>query len=92
MGYARVRLKVKAKKEENKKAKKTAANVAAGEDMSSELNEPRWAVITFETCAADNLTYSEAAAELRKLEAKKVSGLCIITDEAAKRMTVESGN
>ena len=75
---------MKAKKEENKRAKK-AAEALANKNPSSELNEPRWSVVTFETCAASGLTYDEAAAKLKKLATKKVSGLCIITDEAANR-------
>jgi hypothetical protein len=42
--------------------------------------------VTFENCAASNLTYEEAVEKLKKLEAEKISGLCIITDEAAQRM------
>ena len=73
---------MRAKKEANKRAKKSAAN----KKPSSELNEPRWSVVTFEICAASGLTYDEAAEELKKLRAKKISGLCIVTDEAAKRV------
>lgn len=82
MSYVRVPVKVKAKKG-NKKPKKAAADIAADKNLSSELNEPRWSVVTFEICAASGLTYDEAAEEAKKLEAKKISGLCIVTDEAA---------
>jgi len=85
MGYVRVSVKVKAKKEDNKKPKK-AADITVGKNLSSELNEPRWSVVTFEICAANGLTYDEAAKELKKLEAKKTSGLCIVTDEAAEKV------
>jgi hypothetical protein len=85
MGYVRVPVKVKTKKEENKKPKK-AADIPADKNPSSELNEPLWSVVTFETCAASGLTYEEAAAELKNLAAKKVSGLCIITDAAAAKI------
>lgn len=97
MGYARVPIKVKTKKEENKKAKKetdsreeNSTSVALNNDLPGELNERRWAVVTFETCAANNLTYDEAAEKLQKLEAKKISGLCIITDDAAQRIADKS--
>jgi hypothetical protein len=56
------------------------------EEFASELEAPRWSVVSFEKCAAKNLTYAEAAEKLKQLKAKKVSGLCIITDEAAERI------
>lgn len=56
------------------------------EDFSSELNEPRWSVVSFENCVANNLTYVQAEQKLKELEAAKVAGLCIITDEAAERI------
>lgn len=88
MGYAKVSVKMKAKKVENKRAKK-AAEALADKNPSSELNEPRWSVVTFESCAASNLTYTEAAAKLKNLEAEKVSGLCIVTDEAAAKVKMQ---
>jgi hypothetical protein len=54
----------------------------------SELDEPIWSVVSFEKCEASGLTYSEAAAKLVELEARKVSGLCIVTGEAASRVAV----
>lgn len=72
---------MKAKKETGKRGKKAA----------SELSEPRWSVVTFETRAAANLTYQEAVAEMEKLAARKVSGLCIVTDEAAAKVEDKSG-
>lgn len=95
MGYARVPVKVKAKKEENKEPKETArsgkneANAVSDDNLSSELREPRWSVVTFESCAASNLTYEKAAEKLEELRAKKVSGLCVVSDEAAKRIIKE---
>ncbi len=80
-GYVRVPVKVKAKKEENKKLKKSYAS-----DATNELSEPRWSVVSFESCAANNLTYDQATRKLTELAARKVSGLCIITDEAAARI------
>ena len=88
MGYAKVSVKMKTKKVGNKQVKKAAA---VSENQSSELNEPRWSVVTFESCAASNLTYTEAAEKLKKLHAKKVSGLCIISDEAAERLANSGG-
>ena len=60
--------------------------VVFGKNFSDELNVPRWSVVSFEKCIAGNLTYAEASAKLSELDAEKVSGLCIITDEAAARI------
>lgn len=59
----------------------------AAEDFSSELNEPRWSVVSFETCAAKSLTYAEAEQKLNELIAANISGLCIVTDETAARIS-----
>jgi len=74
---------MKAKKEENKKSKK---NHASGADAPSELSEARWSVVSFEARAASNLTYEQATEKLAELAARKIAGLCIITDEAAARI------
>lgn len=71
----------------------TAQEVAPAEELESEnhfpseLLEPIWTVVTYETVAASGLTYDEAAKLADKLKAEKVSGICIITDEAAKRIS-----
>lgn len=52
----------------------------------NELREPRWSVVTFERRAAKNLSYAQAEAKLGELARQKISGLCIITDEAAERV------
>ena len=54
----------------------------------SELDLPVWSVVSFERCEASGLTYTEAMQKLAELEAKKVSGLCVVTDEAASRVRV----
>lgn len=59
----------------------------AAEGFASELNEPRWAVVSFETCVAKSLTYKDAEQKLNELIAANVSGLCIVTDEAAGRIS-----
>jgi len=80
--------------EKKRKARKSASKkriASIGENAraaSSEINAARWSVVSFEECAAKNLTYAEAAAELKLLAAKKVAGLCIVTDEAAGRIVV----
>jgi hypothetical protein len=54
---------------------------------SSELRAPTWSVVSFEKCEAGGLTYADAEQKLSELEAQKVSGLCIVTDEVAARIT-----
>jgi hypothetical protein len=50
---------------------------------ASELDEPVWSVISFERCESSRLTYAEATQKLAELESQRISGLCIVTDEAA---------
>lgn len=57
--------------------------------VSYELNEPRWSVVTFEKCAARSLTYDEAFQVLERLRQEKEAGLCIVTDDAASRISPE---
>lgn len=64
------------------KKKKTEA----AKNPASEINAPRWSVVSFERRAAKNLTYTEASEKIKQLAAEKVPGLCIITDEAADRI------
>ncbi|MEP6787510.1 MAG: hypothetical protein ABJB40_03705 [Acidobacteriota bacterium] len=52
----------------------------------SELSEARWSVISFERREAGSLTYSRAVTLLLQLDADRVAGLCIVTDEAADRI------
>lgn len=72
-----------AKKRKMKESEKTDLP----ESAASELDEPRWSVVSFEKCVAGNLTYTEAVAELERLRARKTSGLCVVTDEAASRIS-----
>lgn len=71
----------------------TALEVAPADEIESEnplpseLVEPIWSVVTYETVAAKGLTYEEAEKLAKKLETEKVSGICIITDEAASRIS-----
>lgn len=60
-----------------KKAKKT--------EPTPELRESRWAVISFDRCAAHDLTYEEAEEKMAELMAANVSGLCIVTNDTAER-------
>lgn len=90
-----VKLKMEAKSEENQKSNKSvgrkkknsrSAKAVSKTDFSGELNEPRWSVVSFESRIAGSLNYEDAARKLEELRAKKISGLCIITDEAAERI------
>ena len=51
--------------------------------MMSELKEPRWAVLSERGREDSGLSYAEAAALIARLRGEKLSGLCVITDEAA---------
>ncbi len=53
---------------------------------TSDLDEPRWAVVSFDQMEAGGLTYSQAYALMSELESQ-VAGLCIVTDEAARRIS-----
>ena len=81
--------KVLHQKTEMENDKEEISGAASAEDFPSELAESIWSVITFDETAASGLTYDEAVRLRIKLEAEKVSGLCIITDEAAARMTAK---
>ena len=52
----------------------------------SEMNQPRWAVLSEHGREAAGLTYEAAAALVRRLRGEDTSGLCIITDEAARNV------
>lgn len=49
----------------------------------SELSERRWAVLSERGREEGGLTYEEAAGLVQRLRGEDVSGLCVITDEAA---------
>ncbi|HKX84080.1 MAG TPA: hypothetical protein VJL58_07670 [Pyrinomonadaceae bacterium] len=53
---------------------------------ASELDEPRWSVVSFEGLAAAGLTYSQAVHMMAELDAERIAGLCVITDEAARKL------
>lgn len=53
---------------------------------ASELDEPRWSVVSFDQMEAGGLMYNQASALLAELDSHGVAGLCIVTDEAAARV------
>lgn len=52
-----------------------------------ELDQPAWSVISADECIATDLTYEIAMQKLQEL--KSVSGVCIVTNEAANRMKLK---
>ena len=52
----------------------------------TELDETQWAVISFDRCEASSLTYKQAAQKLAELQARDIAGLCIVTNDVAKRL------
>jgi len=53
----------------------------------SELTEQQWAVLSERGTEAAELTYAQAAELMRALVREKVSGVSVITDDAARRVT-----
>ena len=56
----------------------------------SELREQRWSVVSERGCEASGVNYDEASALVRRLRADKIHGLCIISDEAARRFNANN--
>ena len=52
-----------------------------------ELSSRQWSVISFERREAAGLTYDEAALKLVELDKKRIPGLCVVTDDAAARVS-----
>lgn len=59
-------------------------------DTGSELEVPRWSVISFDRVEAHSRTYLDAFAKMETLEVAGVAGLCVVTDEVAARITERS--
>ncbi len=52
----------------------------------SELDQPRWSVVSFDRREAGGLSYRQAAALMEDLDSRGVAGLVIISDESADRI------
>jgi hypothetical protein len=52
----------------------------------SDLEQPRWSLVSFERIEAGGLTYKQAIALMAELDNHGIPGLCIITDQAAYRL------
>lgn len=74
-------------KHEENEILETAQEVAPAEEVSSELSQPCWSVVTYKSIAVSHLTYDEAVQWAEDLKKQGVSGLCVITDAAAARVT-----
>ncbi len=48
-----------------------------------EIDQPAWSVVSFARVEARGLTYAQATKFIDELDANRVAGLCIITDQAA---------
>ena len=68
------------------KTENSVTNEENSEPETPELREARWSVISFDKCEARNLTYEEAERKMAELQAQKVSGLCIVTNEVAAKI------
>jgi len=53
----------------------------------NELNQKLWAVKSERGREASGVTYKEAAQLIQELSKQKIHGLCIITNEAAQRLS-----
>jgi len=58
--------------------------------MTSELEMERWSVISERGCEASGLSHEEARRLVHRLGGEGRHGLCIITDEAASRFSIEA--
>ena len=55
--------------------------------QSSDLDEPTWSLVSFDRREAGGLTYAQAVHLMSELDALDVPGLCIVSDDAAARLT-----
>lgn len=54
--------------------------------MTSDLEQRRWSVISERGCEASSLTHEEARRLVHRLGVEGRHGLCIVSDDAARRM------
>ncbi|MFN2579468.1 MAG: hypothetical protein ABR607_17510 [Pyrinomonadaceae bacterium] len=55
--------------------------------MTSDLQNQKWAVLSHRGLEATTLTHEEARRLVRRLASEGSHGLCIVSDEAARRMS-----
>ncbi|MEZ5305995.1 MAG: hypothetical protein R2684_02495 [Pyrinomonadaceae bacterium] len=51
-----------------------------------ELEDKIWAVLSFEDVIGSSLTYDEASEMIRVAETKRLSGLCVVTNDVAAKV------
>ena len=56
-------------------------------NMTSDLESKKWSVISERGCEASSVTHEEARRLVHRLGVEGRHGLCIISDEAARRLT-----
>lgn len=66
-----------------------AETVQANTLPASELDQPIWSVISFERIESSGIDYSAAIKLMSELDARGVSGLCIVTTDAAARIKTQ---
>jgi len=54
----------------------------------SDLAENKWAILSDRGCEATDLTHEEARRLVHRLAGEGRHGLCIVTNDAARRMSV----
>jgi hypothetical protein len=54
--------------------------------MTSELGKEKWAVISDRGCEATGITHEDSRRLVHRLAGEGRHGLCIISDEAARRL------
>jgi hypothetical protein len=57
--------------------------------MTSELGKEKWAVVSDRGCEATGLTHEDARRLVHRLAGEGRHGLCIMSDEAARRMAAK---
>lgn len=61
--------------------------VVASQDC--DLDDARWSLVSFDRREAGGLTYAQAVHLMSELDALDVPGLCIVTDQAAGKLTTK---
>lgn len=55
-----------------------------------DLDQPLWSLVSFDRREAGGLTYAQAVHLMTELDAMDVPGLCIVTDDAASKLTTSN--
>ena len=88
-GLSHLRKRVSAEDVENSTdaGEKSPSQNGGGPDVevTSDLEQALWSVVSFSEVEAGGLTYAQAAALTSQLDESGIPGLCIITDTAARK-------